>query len=134
MMVLLVFVIIQCKDKGTKVNLEKGCYTYNSDGSSISFEITEIGNSIRGNLEYSLSGKDRNSGIFKGNLIGDKLTGAYTFMSEGIQSTREVAFLVKEDRLIEGYGELNNEGIAFRNRDNVSYTSTMPLIKGECQK
>ncbi|MCG2462263.1 hypothetical protein K8352_15995 [Flavobacteriaceae bacterium F89] len=129
---LLALVLVQCKDKDAKVNLEKGCYSYNSNGNSISFEITETGDAILGNLNYSLSGKDSNSGTFKGDLNGDKLFGTYTFISEGHQSTREVAFLVREDQLIEGYGNLTHEGTTFKNRDDVSYTSTMPLTKGEC--
>ena len=128
------FALVQCKDKGVKANLEKGCYTYNSNGNNIGFEITETGNSILGNLDYHLSGKDSNTGKFKGNLNGDKLFGTYTFTSEGNESTREVAFLVKGDQLIEGYGELGKDGTTFKNRDEVSYTSSMPLTKGECQK
>src|SRR5690606_25093234 len=126
----LTFGMLQCKDKGAKADFGKGCYTYDSNGSTISFEITDIGDSILGNLEYSFSGKDRNFGTFKGNLKGDKLFGTYTFMSEGMESSREVAFLVKGNQLIEGYGELDNGGTIFKNRDSVSYTSTMPLIKG----
>lgn len=127
------FALVQCKVKDSKVKLDKGCYVYNSNGSSISFEITETGDSIIGNLDYRLSGKDGNTGHFKGKLVGDKLIGAYTFMSEGSESTREVAFLVKGDQLIEGYGELVNDGSTFKNKDAVSYTSTMPLIKSDCQ-
>lgn len=133
LMVILAFGITQCKDNDAKANLEKGCYTYNLNGNNIRFEITETGDSILGNLDYSLSGKDRNSGTFKGNLKGDKLFGTYTFMSEGMESNREVAFLIKGNQLIEGYGELDNAGTTFRNRDNLSFTSTMPLTKGECK-
>src|SRR5690606_41367916 len=101
---------------------------------AINMEITGIQNRVTGNLTYSLDGKDRNSGVFTGDLNGDKLIAEYTFMSEGIESKREVAFLVKVDQLIEGYGELNEAGTVFVDKNNISYTSTMPLTKTDCNK
>ncbi|MDD7886099.1 hypothetical protein [Flavivirga sp. 57AJ16] len=69
-----------------------------------------------------------------GKLNGDTLFGEYTFMSEGIESKREVAFLIKDHQLIEGYGELNEDRTAFVDKNNISYTSTMPLTKTDCDK
>ena len=114
--------------------LALGCYSYNINNNAINMEITGIQNGVTGNLTYALDGKDRNSGVFTGDLNGDKLIGEYTFMSEGIASKREVAFLVKTDHLIEGYGELNEDGTVFVDKNNISYTSTMPLTKTDCNK
>ena len=114
--------------------LEVGCYSYNGNGSTIDLEITGLENGVVGKLIYLLDGKDSNTGIFNGKLNGDKLFGAYTFMSEGIESKREVAFLIKDGQLIEGYGELNGNGTAFVDKSNINYTSTMPLTKTDCDK
>lgn len=114
--------------------LEKGCYSYDANGSTVLFEITQTGGSILGNLTYAFSGKDKNTGTFKGNLKNDKLIGDYTFQSEGRESIREVAFQVKGGQLIEGHGDLNEKGTAFKDPNNIIYSSTMPLSKTDCNK
>lgn len=114
--------------------LQIGCYEYNKEGNQILFKITEIGNTIKGAINYVLAEKDANTGTFSGTLTDNKLIGIYTFSSEGTESTREVAFMVKDDQLIEGFGELNKTGNAFKNKNNISYTSTMPLTKTDCIK
>lgn len=113
-------------------SLEEGCYTYKANNSVVNFEITEVGNKVTGNLSYALAEKDANDGTFEGQLSDDKLIGTYTFMSEGFESEREVAFQVKGDQLIEGYGPLDETGTAFTDKDSISYTSTMPLSKSDC--
>lgn len=114
--------------------LQLGCYSYNENNNAINLEITNFGNGITGKLTYAFDRKDSNSGIFSGKLDGDKLFGEYTFMSEGVESKREVAFLVKDNQLIEGYGELNENGTAFVDKNNIKYSSTMPLTKTDCDK
>ena len=114
--------------------IQLGCYSYNANYNAINLEITNLENGITGKLTYALEGKDSNSGTFNGKLNGDKLFGEYTFMSEGVESKREVAFLVKSNQLTEGYGELNENGTAFVDKNNISYTSTMPMTKTDCNK
>ncbi|HWV71206.1 MAG TPA: hypothetical protein VN040_05805 [Pseudosphingobacterium sp.] len=112
--------------------LNTGCYCYDDGTNVISFDITGFGNQIMGALTYALEGKDLTIGTFEGYLSEQKLFGIYMFSSEGVESTREVAFILKDDQLIEGYGELNELGNSFRNKDNISYSSTMPLTKTDC--
>lgn len=114
--------------------LEVGCYSYNRNDNTIDLEITGLKNGVIGKLIYAYDGKDSNSGTFNGKLNGDKLFGIYTFMSEGVESKRELAFLIKGNQLIEGYGELNENGTAFVDKNNINYTSTMPLTKTDCDK
>ena len=114
--------------------LELGCYIYNENGNSIAFEITNLENGVSGNLTYELKEKDRNSGTFTGEINGKNLIGTYKFMSEGIESEREVAFLVKENQLVEGYGEMKEKGTAFKDKSKINYTATMPLTKSDCAK
>lgn len=141
--------IVSCKEKKAESNntdenqkadssekmsstLQKGCYMYDANGNSINLEITEIGTPVEGNLTYSLSGKDKNTGTFRGRLEDDTLIGQYTFQSEGSESSREVAFMFKGEKLVEGYGEMTGEGTAFKNRNSIKYSSTMPLPKTDC--
>lgn len=115
-----------------KTMLEIGCYSYDQGDNHIVFEITGIEDSITGNLRYSLSEKDANTGTFIGHTEGDKLIGTYTFMSEGSISDREVAFMVKDQQLIEGFGPLNNSGTGFVDKNTILYSSKMPLSKTDC--
>lgn len=75
---------------------------------------------------------NNNTGTFIGALKEDRLIGAYTFMLEGMESSREVAFQVKDGQLIEGYGEMNKDGTSFKNYGSINFSSTMPLTRGEC--
>ncbi|MFD2099979.1 hypothetical protein [Flagellimonas iocasae] len=112
--------------------LEIGCYAYDANGHKISFEITDVSEMVLGNLDYALKEKDANTGTFAGKLQDSVLIGSYTFASEGMESTREVAFLVKDGQLIEGYGELDETGTAFKNKNDLSFSSSMPLSKTDC--
>lgn len=121
-------------EKESTSSLETGCYSYNDGKSIINFEITKTGNQINGNLTYELDEKDSNKGTFTGNTSNDKLFGIYTFESEGVESSREVAFMIKDNLLIEGYGELNESGNAFKDKKTIKYLSKMPLKKTDCNK
>ena len=67
-------------------------------------------------------------------LNGDKLIGTYTFDSEGKSSSREVAYELKDNQLIEGYGDLDDSGTKFKDVNTIKYTSTTPLLKVDCAK
>ena len=114
--------------------LETGCYYYKGDGNNIKMEITEVNENVTGDLNIAYAEKDANQGKFVGTLNGDKLIGTYTFNSEGTKSSREMAFLVKDNQLIEGYGDLNEDGTKFKDVNTIEYTSSMPLTKVDCDK
>lgn len=145
----LAFIMLNCKNKeeetvtkslGLKENtktektamLEEGCYTYEGNGSSIRFEVTQTENQVLGNLTYALSEKDKNTGTFKGKMNGNKLLGSYTFQSEGKKSTRQVAFQLKSNQLLEGYGDRNTDGTRFKDPNTLTYTDAMPLTHSAC--
>ena len=115
------------------MTLEIGCYAYDSNGSIIKMEITQTNEVVLGNLNIAYAEKDANQGKFAGTLEGDKLIGTYTFQSEGTESTREIAFLVKNNQLIEGYGELIENGTKFKDVSTINYTSKMPLTRVDCK-
>lgn len=113
-------------------SLEVGCYIYDANGNRIVFEITDVSTTVLGNLSYALKEKDGNKGTFAGVMNDSVLLGKYTFISEGKESTREVAFLVEDAQLVEGFGELDSTGTAFKDVTVLSFSSSMPLSKTEC--
>ncbi len=135
--------VIGCKNETTIVvddekeislapRLNKGCYGYEKDGTSIKFNVSEVGDIVSGSLDISIHEKDRNHGVFTGAVHGNKVIGVYTFESEAIKSTREMAFLITDSGLYEGYGEMDKNGTVFKDTSAINYTSSMPLRKTSC--
>lgn len=88
-----------------------------------------------GELMYQFHEKDHNKGRVEGQLIGDTLLLLdYIFMSEGMESQRQVAYFLRDGNLVEGYGELEEqEGkIRFRNVDELSFGDGFILQKADC--
>ncbi len=150
-LVLSVIVLFSCKNKEAEADrstvestmeestlvsatLGTDCYVYEGNGSKISLQVTSIDDEVSGKLTYSLLEKDTNTGTFTGTFENNILLADYTFLSEGIESTREVAFLLKDGQLIEGYGEIEVDGATatFKDEDDLNFSSTMPLSKTEC--
>lgn len=110
------------------------CYAYYSAQDTIRLTMTRTGETVTGNLQYQLSGKDRNTGTIAGQMRGDTLLADYTFQSEGRESVREVAFLVQNERMVEGFGPIAEQGgkMAFSDRKALKFTSAMALNKTAC--
>lgn len=119
--------------KPTTVSPE-ACYVYDKDGTAISLQIKTTGEEVTGTMEYAIAEKDKNTGAIKGKWINNILLLDYTFQSEGKESTRQVAFQLKDNQLIEGYGEMNEDGTQFKEVSQLKFTSTMPLSKTNCPK
>ena len=79
------------------------CYL-NVTGKDSIFLKTEIfPNVVTGTLKYKFYEKDNNKGEIDGALHGDTLIADYKFMSEGVQSTRKVMFLITGSTATEIY-------------------------------
>ncbi len=111
-----------------------GCYSYEKDGTAISLKIETTGEDVSGDMNYAIAEKDKNTGVIKGEWKNNILLLDYTFQSEGTESTRQVAFELKNGQLIEGYGEMNEDGTKFKDPSELEFTSTMPLSKTDCSK
>jgi hypothetical protein len=111
------------------------CYLYTKNKDSIGLQITINNKSVSGELVYSFHEKDMNQGVIQGELRGDTLLAEYEFKSEGIVSTREVAFLKKGGGFAEGYGEAEEiEGkMMFKNVAGLTYSDTVLLRKVSCK-
>ena len=87
-----------------------------------------------GKLSYHFFEKDKNDGTLKGEIKGDTIYADYTFMSEGQQSVREVAFLKQGDTYIEGYGDVKeyNGKMIFKDVRHLKFDSKTVLVKSAC--
>jgi ABC-type Fe3+-hydroxamate transport system substrate-binding protein len=115
---------------------EKRCYAYTSAADTIRLALERTGDAVTGDLTYRLKEKDRNTGTVSGQMHGDTLFAEYTFRSEGLESVREVAFLVKDERAVEGYGTLvsRNGKEIFAKRRDLNFMSSMVLNQTDCPR
>ena len=112
------------------------CYAYTSAADTMRLTMNRTGDAVTGDLLYKLSGKDRNTGTITGTMHGDTLRADYSFQSEGVESVREVAFLVSDDKLTEGYGPVaeTNGKMLFTPDAKLDFASKMALAKVACTK
>lgn len=100
---------------------------------SIWMKLTLKGHQVEGELNYLFYEKDKSRGRMTGSLQGDTLFARYTFMAEGIESGREVAFLKKGNDWVEGYGEMDMEtGTLFKNKQTVDFNNKTILKPVPC--
>ena len=124
------------KQVATEIKDLEECYIGLFKNDSISMTLTIKGNIVvDGILSYNLYEKDKNKGTLVGEIKGDTLFADYTFMSEGITSIRQVAFLKKGLNYVEGYGEsIEKEGkMVFKNTKKLDFNSSTVLVKQDCQ-
>jgi hypothetical protein len=119
----------------TKEQSPEKCYRYATENDTVFLKLIHVGKSITGTLMYSLKEKDRNVGTIQGNMKGDILVADYTFMSEGVQSVRQVAFKLEDNVFVEGYGDIQTENNRsyFKNPDSLQFSSSMKLNEVACQ-
>ena len=110
------------------------CYTYIKNKDTASITLMSSGPITTGELTYNLFEKDKNVGIFEGELHGDTLIAEYTFSSEGKESVRQVAFLKKGTQLFEGFGEVEekNGKTMFKNVAGLTFGKSMVFDKVDC--
>ncbi|WP_051189716.1 hypothetical protein [Daejeonella oryzae] len=99
------------------------CYSYDNKKDLINIQMNDSAGFVIGNLNYNIYEKDKNTGIIKGKMRGDTLIADYTFMSEGTESVRQVAFLKKGTDLLEGFTEVEekNGQMVFKEIDSLKF-------------
>ncbi|MGN6439617.1 MAG: hypothetical protein ACTHMM_24030 [Agriterribacter sp.] len=112
------------------------CYAYTNNKDSILLHLTTEGNKVTGNMVYSLFEKDKNTGTIEGEIKGDTIFMNYTFLSEGISSIREIAFLKKGNTLSEGFGEVEQQDnkTVFKNKSLLSFSQNIVLQQTPCEQ
>ena len=119
----------------TSVVTEQSCYTYIKNKDTASLMLMMSGHIVTGELHYQLYEKDSNKGLIKGEMRGDTLVADYSFDSEGKQSTRQVAFLRKDGKLIEGFGEvMEKDGKTyFKSIADLKFGDAIEFTKVNCK-
>lgn len=123
------------KEIESKQKDKEHCYAWFSNKDTIYLSVFQNGNLANGKLDYLFFEKDSNRGTYKGEFRGDTLIAEYEFNSEGTKSIRQVAFIKKENGMIEGYGEYEEkEGkMVFKNTSSLIFGTTA-LNKVDCRQ
>ncbi|AGA80261.1 hypothetical protein Echvi_4054 [Echinicola vietnamensis DSM 17526] len=111
------------------------CFAYLNEKDTVRLHIYQnTAGKVKGRLTYKLFEKDLNSGTFEGERSGDTLIAAYRFVSEGRISTREVAFLFKDNLVLEGYGPMEKKGEVFRfvAPEELTFGQGIQLLRVNC--
>ena len=111
------------------------CYQAIHDKDSVLLRIEVKESIVTGNLTYNLFEKDKNTGSIAGEMKGDTIFATYNFMSEGVPSEREVAFVKSGSNLVEGFGpvEDKNGKFVFKNKSALIYDTANMLTKIDCR-
>ncbi len=110
------------------------CYRYANTTDTITLKLTRAGNLITGTLVYQLAGKDKNTGTIQGSMRGDILVADYNFMSEGIRSTRQIAFKQDQNFFVEGWGDIDtsNNRVRFKDIGALRFNEATRLTGWDC--
>ncbi len=122
--------------ENTNVSETPECYINTKSKDSMLLHLTVKNNIVTGNMNYQIAGKDKNQGTLQGEMRGDTLFADYTFSSEGTQSVRQVAYLKKDNSLLEGYGDVEERGnkMVFKNTGKLTFGKGVILQKTDCSK
>lgn len=110
------------------------CYASTSNGDSVQMKVDVFEKVVTGTLQYNWKEKDDNKGEYEGVMKGDTLFADYRFMSEGKESTRQVAFLIKDGTATEGYGDVEEKDgkTVFKNPSALQFGKDIVLSKTQC--
>jgi hypothetical protein len=139
----LILIVASCRPGERQAETSEGtgalevpaCYSYVSGNDSIILHIRSATNGVSGELAYLFSEKDQSLGTIQGRMKGDTLFAEYVFMSEGVESVREVAFLRRGDTFIEGYGPSgeSNGRMVFTSPGALDFSGNTRLQKVDCR-
>jgi hypothetical protein len=150
LMVISIFIFSSCESKKTAATPAVGdsstsgemkimipntyCYSTTGGKDSVYLKLEKFPNVVTGQLLYKLYEKDSNTGDIDGVLRGDTLIAYYKFRSEGIESVRQVIFLIKGDVAKEGYGEMEERDgkMVFKNLQEIIFSKSPMLQKITC--
>lgn len=141
-------VLISCKKEkeaapaaSKKITVEEPvseeCYSAIIKKDTIAMTLNIKGDQlISGKLSYNFYEKDKSFGTLVGKIKGDTLFADYAFMSEGVSSIRQVAFLKKGNTYVEGFGAVvdDNKGkVTFKDMKQLKFDGSIVLSKVDCK-
>jgi hypothetical protein len=115
--------------------LKNGCYKMIAQKDSAFLKIKKEDSVVTGDLHYRWFEKDKNDGTLRGIIKDSLLIANYTFNSEGHSSVREVVFKIKNDTLIEGFGDISMKSVdtvKFKNISRLNFMHDRQFIKTAC--
>lgn len=110
------------------------CYMYTKNRDTVSMKLAIAGEEYTGELSYGFFEKDKSKGTFGGEMKGDTLIAEYTFDAEGMRSVREVVFLKRDGKLLEGFGDTEDKGtkVMFKDRSKLKFGEAIVLTRVTC--
>ena len=111
------------------------CYVRFDKRDSTYLQLHTKGEQVTGKLDISLYEKDKNSGTVTGLVKGDTILLDYTFQSEGTESVRQVAYLQKDGKLIEGFADVQEQDgkTVFKSLSSLKFDGSVVLEQAECK-
>ncbi len=115
-------------------NKPNKCYRLSTNGDTVSISISHSQDQVKGSMEISSQGGENNTAFLIGDFVGDTLIWNVWMESDGEVSKSQVAFLRKENSLIQGFGEMNfvNGVFQFKNRKAIEFMPSMQLKRIFC--
>lgn len=108
------------------------CYVEAIGKDTVFAKINNNLGTITGSLHYKNFEKDSSFGDLSGIADGDTLKVDYVFQAEGTTSTREIWFLQKDGKLIEGIGNYDDSGERYATPKVVKFESGHYLNQADC--
>ncbi|MBC6109603.1 hypothetical protein ACFOG5_21900 [Pedobacter fastidiosus] len=111
------------------------CFVYIKNRDTATLKLITTNNTVSGDLSYKLYEKDKNNGAITGIVKGDTIIANYTFQSEGMASVRQVVWLKKDGKLVEGFGESEEvDGkMKFKNISQLKFENSMEFKPVDCK-
>lgn len=111
------------------------CYVRYENQDSTYLDLHIKGDQVSGLLNIIPREKDRNTGTVSGLVKGDTILLDYTFQSEGMQSVRQVAYLQKDGKLIEGFAEVQEQDgrASFKSLGDLKFDGSVVLEQSACK-
>ncbi|TRZ44458.1 hypothetical protein [Robertkochia solimangrovi] len=107
-----------------------GIYRYDLNNNLIEMVLNQENDKVSGTVTYALDGKDKNLGHFEGSLNDNLLLGTFHFQSEGVMSSRQMAFEIHGDTLYEGFAPVQetDSGMVFKDPRSLTFNKSMPIL------
>jgi len=111
------------------------CYMGSMGKDSFHLKVETFENVVTGSLAYLFYEKDQQRGTFEGKFSSDTLWADYTYSSEGQTSIRQIAFLFKDGKAIEGYGDMEEKDgrMVFKRAGDLQFGSGLKLNEVPCE-
>lgn len=113
---------------------QSNCFVSISGKDSIWLKIEAFPNVATGMLHYQFYEKDISKGTLEGKIVNNIFYGDYSYHSEGMQSVREVAFLLSDSTATEGFGEMveQNGKMKFKDSTKIDFSKGIKFHRIDC--